>query len=158
VRSCLVVVVSVVALGCGRGRGASRADSPLLHAPPPPAPIDVAKARKDPDELVRAASAPVGAPHRLHGTHQIKVSEGDAVTLVMSETTSVDEGAGGAFHASYANDHDYGRDVFFDGTKLWLRPRYGKFHRRLPVDPDEPARLERDVAGTFAADLELVSR
>jgi hypothetical protein len=45
--------------------------------------------------------------------------------------------------------------MFFDG-KLYLRPRYQRWHARSPEAPDEPAALRDDYAGVVAAVWDLL--
>jgi hypothetical protein len=37
---------------------------------------------------------------------------------------------------------------------MYLRPRFGKYHRRAPSDPEEPARVRNEIYATLAAYLE----
>ncbi len=157
---------------CVPSGGDDHKESPLIHTDDDaPRPVDVARAAVDPDEAARAvtlrqrdAAARLGAYH-LVGTHGVRVSENGTEVEALDETTTIDRAAGGAYFAQYANSKDYGRDVYFQpasggaaaGT-LWLRPRYGKFHRRAPATPDEPARVLDEIFGTFAADYDLVAR
>src|SRR5262249_12061639 len=84
------------------------------------------------------------------------VEEGGTVEDV-EELAAVDQAANGDLHASYANSRDQGRELYATGGTIWVRPRYGKFHRRPPVAPDEAARTADDIYGAFAADFDLVA-
>jgi hypothetical protein len=130
--------------------------------------IDLDRAARDPDELVRAALMPhrqvgelLGA-HRFQGKTSLEVREGDAVDAVVIEqlevVTTIEFDAGGTFHALSENSRDYGREVYHAGGFLYLAPRYSKFHRRQPETPDEPAQIRDDMYGELGAHLELVSR
>ncbi len=145
------------------------AASPLLHAPAlETAPIDVARAAKDPDELGRAltrrhrdSAGKLGA-HRVVMTASSAVTEpgaaADAPADLLGEEAHLDVDAAGAFHALYTNSHDVGREMFFVAGWMWIRPRYGKFHHRLPAADDEAARTADEIYATFGADYDLVAR
>lgn len=129
-----------------------------------PAPIDVARAARDADELVRAALSPhhraaaaLGA-HAVRATTRLEVREGDSTALELTVETAIEIDASGAFHAVSNNSRDYGREVFYTGGQLYLAPRYSKLHRRAPESPDEPQRILDDLAGELGAHLELLSR
>ncbi|RMH37526.1 MAG: hypothetical protein D6689_20905 [Deltaproteobacteria bacterium] len=135
----------------------------LVAGEPAPAPIDVAAAARDPAELLRALTQPhrrVAAAlggHRFRGTSSVVVSaDGDEVER-LSDETSIDYRDAGAFAARLDNSRDYGRHVVFVGGELYLRPRYGKYHRRPPVDRDEPARILDDIYATFGDTFALVA-
>jgi hypothetical protein len=160
----LVMTLAVAALvpACGSD-GGPRPDSPLLTARrTEPAPVDVPAAASSAEGFLVAALRPHrdGAarlgPHRFQGTHKLRVKENGADVEALDEETLIEQGAKG-FHAVYKNSRDYGREVFLSGDKLWLRPRYGKYHRRPPVDAAEPAKLLDETFGTFAADMELAT-
>ncbi len=135
----------------------------LVHSARDEAPtINVDKAARDPRELGRAiqiahhhVSSILGA-HAFAGTSSIRVSEGSKEVESLSDTTTVVFDAKGNYHATLANSKDYGREVFFvDGT-MYLRPRYGKYHRRAPASDGEPARVRDEIFGTLAANWELL--
>lgn len=150
--------------GCGRAKGdAAGQPSPVLGAPAvAPPPIDVARAAREPAELLRAVLVPqrdvAGAlgPHRVRGTAKLRVAEQGREVEALDEETLVEHGAEGAFHALYKNSRDYGREAYFAGGTLWIRPQVGKFHRRPPTAPEEPGQIVNEIAGTLGADLELV--
>jgi hypothetical protein len=126
--------------------------------------IDVGKATKDVRELARALAMPheqVGTllgPHRLSGATRIEVREGDKVVEELTEETAVELDAKGNYHALAANSKEYGREIFFVDGWMYLRPRYGKYHKRRPADEAEPARVRGEIAASAAAAFELVAR
>jgi hypothetical protein len=137
-----LLAVSVL-IGCGPS------------APPDAAPAQAAGATAQPTTpaarlLAAARTPPVGA-FRLGGVSQVTVG-GET----LSETTTVERSAAGTVHVRYANSRDEGRELFVEGSKLWIRPLYGKYHLRPLVEPAEAARLLDNGYGTLAAQLELV--
>src|SRR5215510_4579739 len=94
---------------------------------------------------------------RFHGASRLVVVEEGRTVEDLEELAAVDQAANGDLHASYANSRDQGRELYATGGTIWVRPRYGKFHRRPPVAPDEAARTADDIYGAFAADFDLVA-
>lgn len=152
--------------GCFRDPDGERAaNSPLLHSPDAAGVFDLDKAATDPEILRRIVLAThretttkLGA-HSFRGTHSMRVTENGKAVEKLEETTALDMGKTGSFHVVYENSRDYGREAYFDRKAriVWVRPRYGKYHRRAPATRDEPARLTNDVYATLAADYELVA-
>lgn len=150
--------------GCSGGEGRADEDlGGLVHSKSEaPKPIDVAAASKEPEELGRAiamshqrVSKAIG-PHRFAGTSSVKLTEAGKVVMDYSDTTSIVFDAKGNYHAKLDNSKEYGREVFFvDGT-LYLRPRFGKFHRRAPAERSEPGKVRDDIFATLAANWELL--
>jgi hypothetical protein len=127
--------------------------------------VDIDKAIGDPDALVAAVGIPhrrvaeLLGPHAFRGTSRLEVHEADAPVETLSDETAIDLDADGNYHATLANSRDYGRDVFYVAGVMYLRPRFGKFHRRAPADPGEPAQVRDEIYATLAAYLEpLASR
>lgn len=158
----------------GQGRGTARelgaeGDEPgpsstLLSARSALAdrPIDPSRAATHTDELLRAVLLPwslgtarLGA-HRLSASAKTRVWDGDRALESLDESVSLERTSTGDYHAAYENSQDLGREIFFVGNELWIRPRYGKYHRRSPTSPEEKARIADEVAGTLAAHVELV--
>src|SRR5437867_1584911 len=128
-------VLAVLALGaCGRASGDPPASSPLLHETARDStPIDPVKAAGDPAELRRALLAShrdlhLGG-HRFKGTSKLRVTENGAEVEALDEEASIEWAKGGDYHALYTNSRDYGREVYFVGGDLFVRPRYGKLIR-----------------------------
>jgi hypothetical protein len=105
----------------------------------------------------------LGGAQRFRGSASTRIVEADGGHEVeaLDETTSVTVSAAGDIHASYRNSLALGRELVFvaaagpKGT-VWIRPGYGKFVKRPPADPGEPRRVAAEIAGTLAADLELL--
>jgi hypothetical protein len=139
VRPVLLVIAMLAA--CAKQR--------VEAAPPPPA---------DP---ARALSAALGqraaGAYRFRGTSRLSVTEDGQAVEDLEEVAAVEQAANGDLHASYANSREQGRELYRAGDAIWVRPRYGKFHHRPPVTPDEATRAAAETAGAFAADFELVA-
>jgi hypothetical protein len=61
------------------------------------------------------------------------------------------------YSALYENSADYGREVIFVGGKLYLRPRYQRWHGRAPETLDEPASVRDSFFGPIAATWDLLA-
>ena len=150
--------------GCFRAPDEDRAtNSPLLHSPDAAGVFDVEEAATNPDLLRkvvlashRTTTAKLGA-HWFRGTHTMRVTEDGKIVESLDETSTLELSKTGAFHLQYENSRDYGRETYFDGKTVWVRPRYGKYHRRPPASRDEPTTLTNDIYATLAADYELVA-
>ncbi len=165
-----LVVVGLLVVACGRDQGVSDEQlKGLVVEAKVASPIDVDQATKDPAELTRAMKASHGAvlaalgPHRLTlETHTIVEEAGKAVSDLADKTVLElgDKGSDRpddvAFHGLYENSADYGREVIFKAGKLYLKPRYQKWHGRTPETLDEPAQLRDSYFGPIAATWELV--
>ncbi|MFH0900764.1 MAG: hypothetical protein V2A73_09070 [Pseudomonadota bacterium] len=122
--------------------------------------VDVAAS--DAKELRRALFLPYHelarslGPHRFQSHHELRVLENGKSIEELNEDCSIDYGER-TQHASYQNSRGYGREVFHRDDTVWIRPRYGKFHRRPANSPEEPNRLLTETFGTLAADFELVA-
>lgn len=165
-----LVLLGLLFAACGRDQGV--ADEQLkglvleTRAASPP---DVEQAVKDPVELSRAMAASHAAvlaalgPHSLSiETHTI-VEEGGKPVNDLSDKTLLEIGKGSgrgpddaSFHGLYENSADYGREAIFVGGKLYLRPRYQKWHGRSPETLDEAAQLRDSYFAPIAATWDLV--
>ncbi len=153
------------AVACGSSEGRSDEDLPgLVHAPKQaPDAVNVQEAARDLGALLRAVSlshAQVGTltgPHTVTGRSHSEVREKGAVIETVDDEIGIEFDAKGNFHAQLDNSKEYGRDVYLVDGWLYLRPRYGKFHRRRPTDDGEPARIRGEVYGAVAATLDLLS-
>ena len=122
-----------------------------------PAAIEVSRAAEDPAELARAlarphhlAAAALGA-HALTASSEIVVREGDAEVERLSDDTSITYDREGGYHALMENSKDYGREVYFVDGELYLRPRFGRYHRRAPERDAEPDAIADELASTLGA-------
>ena len=158
------LAASLALVACGRSQGVPDRDLGGLVVAPPrqAAPIDLSRAAADPAELGRALATPEHAvaaalgPHEETITTSMQVREADRVQSDLDDRTVIDLGADRAFHAVYTNSADYGREVIFTGDKLYLRPRYQRWHERAPETPDEPEQLRDEMYGAGAAIWDLV--
>ncbi len=122
--------------------------------------IDVDRAAVDPAELGRAlmrryrdAIAAIG-PHTLAVAMTTSVTEG-ATSTELGEKYALELGEAGAFHGTYTNTDDYGRETIWTAMELFLRPRYQRWHARAPEAVDEPAELRDGFASAIGATWDL---
>ena len=157
-------ILALCSTACGRGASVADQDLPGLvvevrRAEPP---IDVARAARDPVELGRALARPYRVvlaalgPHRAVLDTVTIVDEGDHTVSELTDHAQLDLGEDGAYHAVYTNSADYGRETTYVGGKLYLRPRYQRWHARAPEEPDEPDALRDQYAGAIAATWDLL--
>jgi hypothetical protein len=153
------------AMACGRAQGVPDQElgGLVIDTKVPDKAIDVAAAAKDPAELSRALARPyrvmVAAlpPHMVITQSKTTVEEAGKVTDELGETSTISLGEGGAFKGEYTNTADYGREVLFTGGKLYLRPRYQRWHVRAPETADEPAALRDSFVAAIGATWDLVA-
>lgn len=150
---------------CGRAQGVSDQDlgGLVVETKAADKPIDLDAAGRDPAELGRALVRPyrtvVAAltAHTLTLASKTTVEEAGKVTDDLGETTKLVLGEGGAYRGEYTNTADYGREVVFVGGKLYLRPRYQRWHARAPESADEPAAQRDGFAQAIAATWDLLA-
>ncbi len=148
---------------CGRAQGVSDQELGGLVVETKVADkvIDLDAAGRDPVELGRALTRPyrtnVGAlpAHTLTIAAKTTVEEAGKVTDDLSEATTLQLGDAGAFRGEYTNTADYGREIVFAGGKLYLRPRYQRWHVRAPETADEPAAQRDGFAQEIGATWDL---
>jgi hypothetical protein len=151
--------------GCGRSPGVSDQELGQLVIAPATKPeaINVAKAAKDPAELSRALARPyremVAAlgPHTYSLNTSTIVDEAGKQVSNLSDHTTIELGTGNTFHATYTNSADYGREVIYVDGKLYLAPRYQRWHGRAPDSADEPAQLRDSFFDAIAATWDLLA-
>jgi hypothetical protein len=157
------VVFGGFALACGGTGVEDEQLRGLVVDPKPAAPIDVNSAVKDPSELARALASPHAAVLAALGPHAVLietrtvVEEGGKATSDLADKAELEIGDAGAFHGVYTNSADYGREATFVGGKLYLRPRYQKWHGRAPESPDEPTQIRESYFAAIAATWDLVA-
>ncbi len=124
--------------------------------------IDVARALTEVVELRRALATPHSAlsqaigPHHVSASSSVTVESGGAVMSELSDKTEITIDADGSFRASADNSRDYGRHATFVDNTLYLRPRYGKYHRRAPATETEPNEIRNEMFSTTSAYFELL--
>ena len=162
-----LLCLAALAAGAACGRSSGVPDEQLgdlvLDRRGQEAPIDVERAAKDPAELGRALAQPYGGVIAALGPHTVKIALTNTVVedgkqlSALEEQTLIELGESGAFHTLYTNSADYGAEVIFTGGKLYLRPRYQRWHERAPEEPEEPAALRDRSFGGIAAAWELLA-
>lgn len=158
-------VALLPALACGRSQGVPDQElGDLVLAPDDAnAAIEVAKAARDPAELGRALALPhhdvlaALGPHTVSIATTTTVEEAGKVTTELGDQTTLEIGEGDAFHGLYTNTGDYGREVTFVGGRLYLRPRYQRWHARAPETDAEPGALRDAFFEPIAATWELLA-
>jgi hypothetical protein len=158
------LVVLALAPACGDSGGVKDEDlGGLVVSPPEAPPVDVGKAGKDAAELERAMALPHHAITAAIGAHTVKITsayqvkEGDDVVDHLADETDIEAAADGTYHALYDNDADYGREVTFLGGKLYLRPRYARWHRRDPNDKHETEDTLDQIAAVAGDYFDLIA-
>jgi hypothetical protein len=159
-----VLLLASLVLGCGRSEGVPDNQlGNLVIAPKTKAdPIDVGRAAKDPRELTRAMMLPYHdvitalGPHTYRLSSETIVEEGGKQVEQLSDQTAIELGDKDAFSAVYTNSGDYGREVKFVDGKLYLRPRYQRWHGRDPEPPDEPIAIRDSFYEPIAATWDLL--
>ena len=158
------LAASLALAGCGRSQGVADRDlgGLVVAQAGKPAAIDVDLAAKDPAALGAALMLPLHAVSAALGPHTTTVVMATHVTEQGKPVTDLDDktlielGDKGAFHAVYTNSADYGRETLFVGGKLYLRPRYQRWHERAPETPDEPVELGDQYYEAIGATWDLI--
>jgi hypothetical protein len=161
--SALLVALALAA--CGRSSSVPDDQlAGLVVAPQPPPPINVARALHDVAELTRAVAASHDSVVAALGPHTLAITLTTTITDAAGKpTTELGErydlvaGEGGAFHGTYTNSADYGRETIFVAGRVFLRPRYQRWHGRAPETPEEPAQLRAGFYSAIAATWDLVA-
>lgn len=161
---CLRWALLSALLACGRDQGVSDDRlAGLVSEAKPPTKIDVIQAAKDPAELDRAMASGHDAvlaalgPHRWSIETRTVVEEGGKPTDDLADKSVLELGDKGAFHGVYTNSADYGRESIFLDGKLYLRPRYQRWHGRAPETAAEPAQIRASYYDAIAATWELIA-
>jgi hypothetical protein len=152
-------------LACGRSQGVPDQDlGGLVIAPRPnETPIDLDRASREPAELGRALAQPSHVSAAALGPYTVtiatstKVTEDGKPVSELADSTLLELGDKGTYHAVYTNSADYGREVTWTSGKLFLRPRYQRWHARAPESPDEPDKLRDEFANAIPATWDLLA-
>jgi hypothetical protein len=160
-----LLALTLAVAACGRSQGVADQDLPglVVEAKQAEPAIDVERAAREPAELGRALARPYRAVLAALGPHTVAVNTTNTVEeagKAVSELTDhaqIENGARGAYHAVYTNSADYGRETTFVDGKLYLRPRYQRWHGRAPETPDEPAALRDQYFDAVAATWDLLA-
>jgi len=158
-------VLAMCASACGRSQGVADQELPGLvvevHKAEPP--IDVERAAREPAELGRAMARPYRAMLAALGPHSVAVNTATTVEEAgktvsdLSDHAQIENGESGSYHAIYANSADYGRETTFVDDRLYLRPRYQRWHARAAEAPDEPSALRDQYFEATAAVWDLLA-
>ncbi len=155
----------IVALAaCGGGGGDREPPGLVTSATTAPAPIDVGRAAKDGRELARALAQPWRVAAAKLGDHRLTISSTatvkDAASTLeqLGETITIESAAAGPYHATADNTADDGREVIWLDGRLYLRPRYARWHGRGPETDDEPAAIRDQLAAVVGDYVELLTR
>ncbi len=151
--------------GCGRSPGVADEELGNLVIAPrqTAAPINLDKAAKDPAELSRALARPYRdlvkalGPHSYAIASETLVDEAGKRVETLSDRASIENAANGTFHAVYTNSADYGREVTFVDGRLFLRPRYQRWHGRAPETPEEPVAVRDSFFEAIGATWDLLA-
>jgi hypothetical protein len=162
-----IPVLSALALAaaaaCGSSGGTSdkELEGLVVADKPAPATVDLNKAGRDAQTLAAVLQLPWSraasqlGDHRLTITTQSEVREGAAVLETLDDTTAIDLSKDGTYRAIYENKHDYGREVVFLGGKLYLRPRYTRWHERAPESDTEAVEIRDQMASALGAHVAI---
>jgi len=161
----LATIAVAAAFGCGSGSAPADEDLGGLVKRRRVAvePVDVAAAATDPGQLRRALMQPHSriaqglGTHSFRGTSKVVIAANVETVRALDDETAIDYSASGEFRATLDNSLEYGRHALFvDGT-LYLRPRFGKYHKRAPTHVGEPAGICDDIYATLGDYFDLVS-
>jgi len=166
-------VLALCSAACGRSQSVPDQELTglVVEAKKPDAAIDVERATREPAELTRALMQPYRATLAALGPHSVAVNTETVITeragaaggsasapvTELSDHAQIENGDAGAFHGIYTNSADYGREVTFVDGKLYLRPRYQRWHGRAPEAPDEPAALRDQFFDALGAMWDLLA-
>jgi hypothetical protein len=123
--------------------------------------VDIEEASKSSVALFAALRLPhtwvgerIGA-HEVAGTTRLSVKEGQQPLEDLSDDLRLVFDDKGHYNATLDNSKDYGRHAVFDGTTLYLRPRFGKFHARPPQSETEADEIRNEIFAGATDYLEL---
>lgn len=159
------MLAAAVMASCGRSSGVPDKDlNGLIESGSAgPRKIEVDRAAKDADELSAALAQPARVVNAALGPHTTTISmathvtEGTKADTDLDDKTTIELGDKGAFHAVYTNSADYGREVTYTGGKLYLRPRYQRWHERSAETPDEPQQIVDSFYDPIEATWDLLA-
>jgi hypothetical protein len=154
----------VATAACGRSSGVSdeQLGNLVVERKAADTKLDIAKAATEPAELARALARPYArvladlGPHAITIKTQTVVDEAGKPVSDLSDESTVENGDQDTYRAVYTNTADYGRETIYLANKLYLRPRYQRWHSRTPESAAEPADLREAYYGAIPATWELV--
>lgn len=159
------LIATLALAGCGRSPGVADEElGNLVIAPKQGSePIQIDRAAREPAELSRALARPYReliaalGPHTYSISTETVIEEAGQKVNALSDHATIELGAKDAFHAIYTNSGDYGREVTYVDGRLFLRPRYQRWHGRAPETPDEPAAVRDSFFEAIGATWDLLS-
>ncbi len=152
------LTLSIALISCGgEGTPDTALNGLVVSTNKSPVRLDLTRLTTDISEFTRSlslrhsyVSKQIGA-HTFLGRSRIELHQGDKEVAVLADETGIVLDKAGNYQASLKNSHDYGREAYFvDGT-MYLRPRYGKFHRRPPTSTHEPTQVREEIFATLDA-------
>jgi len=154
------VTIALATLCCG-GEPKDEGDlSGLLSKPTPiKSPIDFQKVKTQPSELLRALSQPFNQKQKALSLKTIswaQITKNEKIIKDLEVITTLVLDSAGNFHAIQNNSKDYGREIIFLDGYLYLRSRYGHFHKRRPNNSHEVKKLKNQLFHEVAAYLGLL--
>lgn len=159
-----VVLTLSATVACGRSSGVP--DEHLGNLVVEPArgdtKIDVTRAATEESELARTLTRPYEkvltdlGPHNITIKTETVVDEAGKPVSELSDESTILNGDKGTYRAIYTNTADYGREAIFLGDKLYLKPRYQRWHGRAPESSTEPFDLRESFYGAIPATWDLI--
>lgn len=155
----LCLAAGAVACGASGGTSDKELEGLVVAEKPAPASVDLSKASRDAQTLAAVLALPWSraanqlGDHRLIVTTQSEVREGSGVLETLDDTTTIDLARDGSYRAIYENKNDYGREVVFLGGKLYIRPRYARWHERAPETDTEAVEIRDQMASALGAQI-----
>lgn len=166
----LVVLLPVALLaiaGCtseSEGRPDSELGNLVISPSTAVATVEIEAAARDADALLAAVQLPhtwlaesLGA-HVLQGSSSVEVHQGGEVVDEVRDTLRIDFDGESRFAATLDTHNDYGRHAIFDGTNLYLRPRFGLYHKRAPQTETEAEDIRTEMAFATGDYVALLGR
>lgn len=157
----------LVAAGCtseGEGRPDSELGNLVISPSTEAEKVELDAAATKPAALLRAVQLPhtwigerLGA-HIVAGTSWVEVREGGQVVSELSDVLTIEFDGEDRFAATLDTSNEYGRHAIFDGTHLFLRPRFGLYNKRAQQTEDEAANIRTEMAAGAGDYLALLSR
>ncbi len=106
--------------------------------------------------LTSAEAAKKLGAHKLVQSAKLQLAVGEAKDA-LDETWTMEVDARGNAHLNHENSHDTGFETWFLDGQAYVRPRYGRFVRRL-AEGDEIERARDEQQGVFASWLAVLGR
>ncbi len=149
-----ILLGALVAWSCtGDSKGRPDKDlGDLVLSPAKEVPsVNLSEVSEDHDALFKALSLSHGwvssslGPHRISGTSKVVVKQGGTLVEELEDTLFIDIDGEDRFVATLDNSKDYGRHAIYDGSSLYLRPRFGKYHARAPQTEEEAVEIRNQI-------------